>query len=89
MQSEDIINGKYLPVLMYLEEHRGKYFPRLKQKDIAEKCGCSVRSVRDYLNAKQVSWDFLFRYSEMLLCNLDLTCESIFKNRIRQRHYHQ
>jgi len=81
MQDNEITEGKYMPVLIYLNEHRGKYFPHLLQNDIAEKCNCSVRSVRDYINAKKVSWDFLFKYSEILLCNLELTCSSCFKNR--------
>jgi|11BtaG_2_1085332.scaffolds.fasta_scaffold29046_3 hypothetical protein len=81
MDNKQIINGKYFPVLVYLNEHKGKFFPYLKQKDIAVGCDCSVRSVRDYLTCKKVSWDFLFRYSELLLCELSITCESIVKKR--------
>jgi len=81
MNDLEIIKGKYMPVLEYLNDQRGKYYPKYKQKYIAEMTGCSVRSVRDYISGKKTSWVFLFKYADLLLCNLNFTVDSMIKSR--------
>ena len=77
MDKEDIINGKYLPILMYLEDKRGKDFPHLKQKEIAKMTNCSVRSLRDYLTCKKVNWNWLFQYAYILNTSINFTVNDL------------
>lgn len=83
MQHSEIISGKYFPVLKYLNETKGKFFPFFNQEDIAERTNTSVRSVRDYLSGKKINWNWLFEYANILNVNVNITVEDMFIYRRR------
>lgn len=85
MDNKDIINGKYLPVLEYLNETKGNYFPTFTQSVIAKKTNTSIRSTRDYLAGKKFNWMWLFSYANILNVNVKITVEDMFVCR-KYRH---
>ena len=73
-----MIRGKYFPVLDYLNETKGKYFPSLSQAKIAEETNTSIRSTRDYLSGKKINWNWLFAYANLINVNVIITVEDMF-----------